>query len=216
RRSGGGTGEMTTFLRRRLTPDFMARALVGVLFAIMSFKLFVNFLQTGRVTGLLLLASEFLVLVFTVLRRPAPHVDRSTGGRLMTTVSMVGPQLLTAASVPSLAPDVLTAVVSAIGFCVVISGKLALGRSFGLIPANRGVVVQGPYMVVRHPIYLGYLVTHAAFLVANPSPLNLAVLLVADSALIARALIEERVLRLDATYEAYCQRVGWHLVPGVF
>jgi protein-S-isoprenylcysteine O-methyltransferase Ste14 len=129
---------------------------------------------------------------------------------------MVGPQLLTAASVPSLAPDVLTAVVSAIGFCVVISGKLALGRSFGLIPANRGVVVQGPYMVVRHPIYLGYLVTHAAFLVANPSPLNLAVLLVADSALIARALIEERVLRLDATYEAYCQRVGWHLVPGVF
>jgi protein-S-isoprenylcysteine O-methyltransferase Ste14 len=99
---------------------------------------------------------------------------------------------------------------------VVISGKLALGRSFGLVPANRGVVVQGPYTVVRHPIYLGYLVTHAAFLVANPQPLNVLIVLVADSALIARALIEERVLRLDAAYEAYCRRVGWHLVPGLF
>lgn len=207
---------MTALLRRRLTPDFLARALVGVLFALMSFNLLGNFLRTGHVTGLLLLASEFLVLVFTVLRRPAQHVDRSMAGRLMTTVSIVGPQLLRAGSIPSLAPDVLTAVVSAIGLCVVISGKLALGRSFGLVPANRGVVVQGPYTVVRHPIYLGYLVTHAAFLVANPQPLNLAIVLVADSALIARALIEERVLRLDATYEAYCQRVGWHLVPGVF
>jgi protein-S-isoprenylcysteine O-methyltransferase Ste14 len=207
---------MTAFLRRRLTPDFVARALVGVLFALMSFNLLANFLRTGRITGLLLLASESLVLVFTVMRRPAQQVDRSMAARVMTTVSLVGPQLLRAGSIPSLAPDVLTAIVSAIGLCVVISGKLALGRSFGLVPANRGVVVQGPYMVVRHPIYLGYLVTHAAFLVANPSPLNLAIMLVADSALIARALIEERVLRLDATYEAYCQRVGWHLVPGVF
>ena len=160
---------MTALLRRRLTPDFLARALVGVLFALMSFNLLGNFLRTGHVTGLLLLASEFLVLVFTVLRRPAQHVDRSMAGRLMTTVSIVGPQLLRAGSIPSLAPDVLTAVVSAIGLCVVISGKLALGRSFGLVPANRGVVVQGPYTVVRHPIYLGYLVTHAAFLVATRS-----------------------------------------------
>ena len=207
---------MTAMLRRRLTPDFLARALVGVLFALMSFNLLANFLRTGRVTGLLLLGSEFLVLVFTVLRRPAQQVDRSMAARVMTTVSLVGPQLLRAGSASALAPDLLTAIVSAIGLCVVISGKLALGRSFGLVPANRGVVVQGPYTVVRHPIYLGYLVTHAAFLVANPQPLNLAIVLVADSALIARALIEERVLRLDAAYEAYCQRVGWHLVPGVF
>ncbi len=54
------------------------------------------------------------------------------------------------------------------------------------------------------------------FWLRNPEPLNLAIVLIADSALIVRALIEERVLRLDAAYEAYCQRVGWHLVPGVF
>jgi protein-S-isoprenylcysteine O-methyltransferase Ste14 len=207
---------MTSFLRRQLSPDFVARMLIGVLFALLSINLLGAFLKTGHVTGLLLLASEFLVLVLTVLRRPAVEVDRSAVARVMTTVSLVGPELLRSGASPSLAPDVMTAVVSALGLCVVISGKLALGRSFGLVPANRGVVVQGPYTVVRHPIYLGYLVTHAAFLVANPQPLNLLIVLVADSALITRALMEERVLRLDAAYEAYCQRVGWHLVPGLF
>jgi hypothetical protein len=54
------------------------------------------------------------------------------------------------------------------------------------------------------------------FLVANPTPWNASILLVADTALILRALMEERVLSADATYQQYCQRVGWHLVPGVF
>jgi protein-S-isoprenylcysteine O-methyltransferase Ste14 len=206
---------MTPF-HRRFNADFLSRLLIGALFALMSFNLFGNFLKTGRVTGLLLLASESLVLIFTIARRPAQRVDRSVAARSMTMVSLVGPQLLRAGGAASLAPDVLTAVVSAIGLCVVISGKVTLGRSFGLVPANRGVVVEGPYSLVRHPIYLGYLVTHAAFLAANPRPLNIVIMVVADSALIARALIEERVLRLDAAYEAYCHRVGWHLVPGVF
>ena len=42
------------------------------------------------------------------------------------------------------------------------------------------------------------------------------VVLLADSALVVRALLEERVLNQDAQYRAYCARVGWHLVPGVF
>ena len=84
------------------------------------------------------------------------------------------------------------------------------------MPANRGVVVRGPYALVRHPIYTGYLITHAAFLLAHPAPWNLSIVLVADAALIVRALMEERVLREDADYRQYCQRVGWHLVPGGF
>ena len=48
----------------------------------------------------------------------------------------------------------------AIGLVLVVVGKMALGRSFGIVPANRGVVVRGPYTLVRHPIYTGYLITH--------------------------------------------------------
>ena len=102
------------------------------------------------------------------------------------------------------------------GLVLVVVGKLTLGRSFGLVPANRGVVVRGPYALVRHPIYTGYLITHIAFLIAHPHWWNVLVVLTADTALVARALIEERILGGDVEYRAYCQRVGWHLVPGVF
>ena len=110
----------------------------------------------------------------------------------------------------------MTASLSVCGLMLVIFGKITLGRSFGIAPANRGVVIAGPYSFVRHPIYTGYLIAHLAFLIANPTPLNAVVVGLADSALILRALIEERVLVRDVEYQAYCRRVGWHLVPGVF
>ena len=194
----------------------MARAIVIVLFSLLSINLFGEFLRTGHVTGLLLLASESLVVVLTLVRRRTKLVDRSAAGLLTTVMSVAGPPLLRAAEGSNTVPDAVTAIASAIGVGLVIVGKVALGRSFGIAPANRGVVVRGPYLLVRHPIYAGYLVTHVAFVVAHPTPWNVAIVLVADGALIARALIEERVLSADADYQSYCRRVGWHLVPGVF
>ena len=196
--------------------DLVARAIVIVLFSLMSANLLGDFLRTGHVTGLLLLASESLVVVLTIVRRRTSLVDRSAAGVITTAVSLAGPPLLRAFDESNLAPDAVTAIASAAGLGLVIVGKLALGRSFGIAPANRGVVMRGPYVLVRHPIYAGYLLTHAAFLVAHPTPWNVAVVLVADGALIVRALIEERVLSADAEYQSYCRRVGWHLVPGVF
>jgi protein-S-isoprenylcysteine O-methyltransferase Ste14 len=196
--------------------EFAARATVGALFALLSVNLLAEFVKTGHITGLLLLVSEALVVILTLVRRPAQLVDRSVVAAVMTTVSIAAPPMLRASDASSLAPDIATALVSAVGVLLVIVGKLTLGRSFGLVPANRGVVARGPYNVVRHPIYAGYLITHVAFLAAYPGPWNVAIVLIGDSALIVRALMEERVLAEDVAYQAYCRRVGWHLVPGVF
>src|SRR5207237_10717200 len=125
---------------------------------------------------------------------------------------LAGPRLGRSANLHALVPDLITAVVSGAGLLLVIAGKGALGRSFGIAPANRGIVARGPYALVRHPIYTGYIVTHLAFAVAQPSPWNVAILVIADSALVVRALIEERLLCGDGQYQSYCERVGWHLV----
>ncbi len=93
---------------------------------------------------------------------------------------------------------------------------MTLGRSFALLPANRGIVSTGLYQVVRHPIYMGYVITHLAFLAASPTLWNLVALVVADGALLARAVCEERTLALDATYRSYQQRVRWRVAPGLF
>jgi protein-S-isoprenylcysteine O-methyltransferase Ste14 len=196
--------------------DFVGRAFVAGLFALMSVNLFGDFMRTGHLTGLLQLASESLVVVLTIVRRRAHLTDRSIAAVVATTLSLAGPPLVRAADGHALAPDMITALISGVGLLVVIAGKVALGRSFGIAPANRGVVARGPYGFVRHPIYSGYLVTHIAFAIAHPSAWNLIILVIADGALVVRALIEERLLRTDAQYESYCGRVSWHLVPGLF
>ena len=196
--------------------DLVARAAIIVLFSLMAIRFGSDFLSTGRVTGLLLLVSEALVVVLTVMRRSAAVIDRSMRARLLTALSMLGPPLLQPAHVAALLPQSLTVGLSAAGLAIVIAGKITLGRSFGLMPANRGVVSSGLYRIVRHPIYLGYLITHVAFLLATPSAWNVAALLAADAALLARAVCEEQTLSRDERYRTYQQTVRWRVCPGVF
>jgi len=202
---------------RMMLADWVGRIIVCLMFGALCMNIVQEFMRTGHITGLLLLAGESLVIVLTLARRRATVVDQSVPARIVTLVSAAGPPLMRAdADVAALAPDMLTGVVLALALTLIFSGKLTLGRSFGLVPANRGVVVQGPYSAVRHPIYSGYLVAHIAFLAAHPSTWNVVVFAIADGALIVRALMEEQVLAHDARYRAYCARVAWHLIPGVF
>jgi protein-S-isoprenylcysteine O-methyltransferase Ste14 len=203
-------------MSRQDRSELLARATVGVLFTLLTINILQDFLHTGRVTGLLLLVSEALVIVLTVIRRPAQIVDRSMRATMVTAISVIGPPLLLPSNAGGLVPDAVTAIASMLGLGLVVLGKVTLGRSFGLVPANRGVVIRGPYALVRHPIYSGYLVTHLAFLMAHPRWWNVVVIATSDTALVVRALIEERVLNGDEAYQAYCRRVGWHLVPGLF
>jgi protein-S-isoprenylcysteine O-methyltransferase Ste14 len=95
-------------------------------------------------------------------------------------------------------------------------GLLALRRSFGIAAANRGVVLAGPYRLVRHPIYLGYLLVHLGFLLNNPLLWNAAVYACATAFQIFRILAEERVLGDDPAYAEVQRRVRWRLIPGLF
>lgn len=200
---------------RERASDFAGRAAISAWFVVFAVQIGAEFVRTGHLTGLLLLVSELLVVVLTVMRRPAVRVDRAWRTRIVALASMVGIPLLRPIGV-GIVPDAATAAVSAVGLLLIIAGKVALGRSFGLMPANRGIVCRGVYRVMRHPIYAGYLVTHAAFLVAHPLGWNLLVLVASDTALLVRAICEERTLARDADYAAYMTQVRWRVLPGVF
>ena len=151
------------------------------------------------------------------IRRRGPIVDRSAAAAIVTAVSLVGPGAgASRAGSGAGARLGRPLVVSAIGLMIVIAGKITLGRSFGLVPANRGVVMRGA-LQVRSASDLRRLPAHPRrFACAHPTAWNISLLLVADAALIMRALYEERVLETDGLYQTYCRRVAWHVVPGLF
>ncbi|HEX4211052.1 MAG TPA: isoprenylcysteine carboxylmethyltransferase family protein, partial [Candidatus Binataceae bacterium] len=94
--------------------------------------------------------------------------------------------------------------------------RLYLGRSFGLLPANRGVVSGGPFRLVRHPVYLGWLILTVGFTTANPISSNLLVTLIILPFMFARIEQEEIVLETDPQYRAYRRRTCYRLLPGLF
>src|ERR1700730_13947767 len=111
---------MMTTQRRDKVQDLFARLVVATLFVLLSINLTSDFLHTHRVTGLLLLVSEALVAVLTIVRRRTGTVDRSPGVAVVTLMSLMGPPLLRTVAGPGLFPDSLTALLSAVGLLVVI------------------------------------------------------------------------------------------------
>jgi protein-S-isoprenylcysteine O-methyltransferase Ste14 len=102
------------------------------------------------------------------------------------------------------------------GLAVWAASFFALGRSFGLVAADRGVVTRGPYRVVRHPLYASYIVTQCGYVLQSASVWNAAVLALTWTCQIARAIGEERLLAAFPTYGDYRRRVRWRLLPRVW
>lgn len=115
-----------------------------------------------------------------------------------------------------LLPEGYAAAVQIVGVLIQIYAKLSLRRSFGLLPANRGVVVFGPYRFIRHPMYVGYFVTDIGFLLANLGLQNLFLVLMQWGVQVVRIMQEERLLSKDDAYRRYMGRVRYRLVSGVF
>ncbi|HKV53918.1 MAG TPA: isoprenylcysteine carboxylmethyltransferase family protein [Candidatus Binataceae bacterium] len=106
--------------------------------------------------------------------------------------------------------------VQTVGMLVSQVSRLYLGRRFALLPANRGIVRRGPFRAVRHPVYAGWLILAAGYVMAYPSWLNGATFLLTLPLMMWRINLEEHLLNGDAVYSEYCQRTPYRLIPGFF
>jgi protein-S-isoprenylcysteine O-methyltransferase Ste14 len=195
--------------------SILARAIPAAYFTIACIAFWNHFLRTGKLTSLFWMVSEGVVVALLVFRRPSRLVSRSpwdwlagiAGSFLILLVRPTG---------EAVAPDSVGFALQLLGTAFQLYGKLILGRSFGIVAANRGIVSSGPYRLVRHPIYLGYLVTHAGFLVSNMGLQNLAIYAAAYVFQVARIYSEERLLAADVEYREYLRCVRYRLIPGLF
>jgi protein-S-isoprenylcysteine O-methyltransferase Ste14 len=173
------------------------------------------FLRTGRLVVLVFMIQQAWVAVVLLIRRAAHTTSRrpldwiaAYAGWFTSFLVRPGGYQLTA-GVP-------------VGFWIQIVGLLLwawalsrLARSFGVVPADRGLVTAGPYGVVRHPLYSAYIVGGLGYLIQSLSVWNVGIDLIAVGWQLVRIRAEERHLAGRA-YEAYRARVPWRLCPGVW
>jgi protein-S-isoprenylcysteine O-methyltransferase Ste14 len=165
--------------------------------------------------GLLLINSVAMVLF--VRRRDASRVGSTWEGLLAVSGTFVVSLLLIVSNgdETTLGRDapVLPTIIQCVGIAGWAISLVALGRSLGIAPADRGLVRHGPYRFIRHPLYafealffIGWLLNvqtaWAAFIIAIWAALQ-----------IARIVREERIL---GGYTEYRQQVRWRLIPFVW
>jgi protein-S-isoprenylcysteine O-methyltransferase Ste14 len=174
------------------------------------------YLHTHRLIGGAFFVEQMWVVVAYLIRRPARVVSRRLGDWLFAFGGTFGGVLFRpVADSPQWGVNA-GLVLQLLGLAFCIWSFLALGRSFGFVAADRGLVRRGPYAVVRHPIYASYFLLQSGYLLQSISVRNAVVMVLVSGCNIGRALAEDRMLATGQQYDAYRRRVRWRLVPGVW
>ena len=193
--------------------DWAERAFV----ALLSGSIILRFLPTlaDQPFNAVLLTSECAVVAITLFRRRAQRIDLSLYAVLIALVGTTA-GLMVQPDPSGPVPPWIGGLVMIVGGLLSIAAKVALNRSFGLAAANRGVKREGPYRFMRHPMYAGYILTQAGFLMCHPSAWNMGVYLIAWTVQLLRIHAEEKVLMDDVAYRDYARTAPFRLVPGVY
>jgi protein-S-isoprenylcysteine O-methyltransferase Ste14 len=206
----------TRELSRVMMLEIFERAIVLLVFSHFAFVMLTAPAGTAGTLGLILLVSESLPVFLILTRRQSKALSEKTGDWLLGLTGTILPLLAIPVASGGLISAGLCGAIMLVGLYVQISAKVILGRSFGLIAANRGIKVAGPYRIVRHPMYAGYTILHVGFLLAFPSIWNIVLYSTELGIQIARLLREELLLNQDQSYRDYAASVRYRLIPMIF
>lgn len=196
--------------------DIVERVIYVVVFARFAVWTIQYLLLTPSIETFLMLISEVLPCVLILFRKPSKALSTRPVDWLFALAGSIAPLLIKPAEVAPVLPPAICLLIIIGGIFTQIAAKVVLGRSFGVVAANRGVKIAGPYRIVRHPMYAGYSITHIGLLLSMPSLLNAALYALALAFQVVRILREEAVLMQSEEYRDFAARVRYRLLPGVF
>lgn len=107
-------------------------------------------------------------------------------------------------------------IIFVIGTLLTLVSFIYLGRNFAVLPAVRGIVTQGPYLIIRHPAYAGEFLMVVGCFIANPTIVSVWTFLAALPCTVIRIKVEEKILQEEVAYQDYTQKVVYRLLPGIW
>ena len=159
-----------------------------------------------------------MVLAIALTRRSPAVTDHSFGVGAAVAVSYAYPyaQVIYLQRVPgwSLWPDGGMVLIT-FGALLSIVSLWTLRRWFGIRPALRGLTVNGPYCVVRHPMYLSYVLSDIGYNLQESNIGTAVVVITGWIAMLYRIESEERVMAHHPAWAQYTDAVRYRLLPGL-
>jgi protein-S-isoprenylcysteine O-methyltransferase Ste14 len=174
------------------------------------------YFQSHRLIGIVFFVQQTLVAIAYLVRRPArTATHRMDDWLLAFGGTFAGVLFRPEGAHPAWGVQTGLAL-QVLGAAIAVTSLLTLGRSFGFAAADRGLVIRGPYALVRHPMYASYLLLQTGYLLQSLALRNALVLLFGSLCNVGRVFAEERILGNHPQYATYRQRVRWRMIPGVW
>ena len=213
-RSPSGTHAETSIISLRGVGLALTNIGLAILFLAFAYANMKSFLEEPRLSVLLIVLMETIAAVFLIIRRDPEKTRHTWQTWTTTTIGTFAPMLFrpTEATADLLVGDILQVG----GFVLQITALLYLSRSFGLLPAFRGVKSSGLYAWVRHPLYSAYVISFMGYWLNNQSLTNAAVAALGTFFLVMRIHYEEALLLEYDEYMRYASRTRWRLIPAVW
>ncbi len=205
----------------RVSEKFGRRFADLLLFCVTSTELVILFLLTPTftITDWIYVLQHFIVLGIA-LTRPRPKVwDYSITSSVAVGIAYAYPyaQVIYLRWSPGyVAWPAAGLVLVTLSTGLSLISLLTMGKLFGIRPALRGLVTNGPYRFVRHPMYLSYLLADIGYNLQEWNFVTLLMVLVGWMSLVYRIGAEERVLSQHAGWPAYLALVRYRLFPGIW
>src|SRR5579863_10206899 len=129
----------------------IANSVVVVALGLLAYACYAKYRDTGSANWFGLLIVNSLFVAMYVARRDAGSISSSP---LLWVLAFVGSCLPLAMRPTTPGPSAVAGnLLQVVGLCAVAAALLSLRRSFGIVPAHRGIRTQGLYNFVRHPLY---------------------------------------------------------------
>lgn len=189
----------------------IANVVVVVALGLLAYACYRKYHDTGAINWLGLLIVNTVFVAMYIARRDAASISSSPSLWLLAFAGTCLPLILRPTA--PMASASVGNVVQLVGICANVASMLSLRRSFGIVPAHRGIRTQGLYNLVRHPLYASELLWMIGFVIANPSAWNIGLWLGDCVLQLTRAGAEERFLSADPLYAQYRARVKYWLIP---
>ena len=192
-----------------------------LLFGVTSVEFVLLFLLTSTFTIVdwIYVLQHLLVLGIALTRRPPEVRDHSLPASAAVVIAYAYPyaQVVYLRWVPGepawpLGGLILVTLAALLSF----ASLLSLGRRFGVFPALRGLMTRGPYRLVRHPMYLAYVIADIGYNLQEWNVGTALLVMAGWISLLYRIQAEERVLSQDAGWSDYASLVRYRLIPGLW
>jgi protein-S-isoprenylcysteine O-methyltransferase Ste14 len=175
-----------------------------------------HFQESHSLIGAVFFAVQLWIVIAYLVRRPARRVSQRKSDWLLAFGGTFGGVVFRPDGLHPEWGVVAGLGLQVAGLALCAAAFIALGRSFGFAPADRGVRRRGPYAIVRHPIYASYVLLMLGYLLQSLSWRNALVMIFVCGCNVGRIRAEERFLAAGTEYASYQATVRWRLIPGIW